>query len=415
MSLTRMLVGICVFTFFASIIGCATQDAEQSISVNASTAETPAPDTPTTWDPKSGLLIIGVRAYSMDNHDKISKDRAVLNGIAVKNTGTNTVYNIPLDQDGAVKVLPGGDYCIYSFRTYLNVNLEYCKEPFFSILPGQAINMGYVLLGVNYRGSANSIRFWPYSLYKYKRELSNNLTGDEHKRVREFIEKVFPGHDGVSDSVWYSYDQGGNTYALWFNRGGNFYFQPNPGSIFKSGHEGKWKADGNNLTFSLDEFDRHYEGTVAGDFMSGIAWDTKDGSRWVWFATKDPTRQPSYNESPQAKVIYQDSTPYPSDLLAKGVTGSVTIHYKLPLPGEGINDLMPTVNPDSMTIVDSQPKGVFDKAALDAFQYAFYANAVKDGKPVPSEGEETIRYQIVNGIPVVSYSSQLQPLAPPEH
>lgn len=416
MDLTRLriaILGVGLVACFALLVGCASSSTEQLIDA-AATSTTPAPDTTTDWDAKSGLLIIGVRAFGMTGRDQVNKDPAVLTGISIKNMETNAVYNIALHYDSAVKVVPSGSYCINSFRTYWNVELDYCRDPMFSILAGQATNLGYVFVGVNYRGGPNSIRFWPYSLYKYKRELSKNLTASEHKLVQDFIEKSRPNHPGVDDTVWYSYDQGGNTFAFWFNKGGDFFFQPNPGSIFRSGHQGTWKIDGDKISFALEQYDRYYQGTVSGSFISGTAWDSKDGSKWVWFATKDPTVQPSYNDSAQARVVYQDSTPYPKDALDKRITGFVRIHYKLPLPEEGLSDITPTVAPVDLHVVESQPSGVFDKAALEAFRYAFYANAVKDGKPVESEGEETISYQIVNGKPVVTYSTKLEPLTPPK-
>jgi hypothetical protein len=394
------------FGFLAILIGCASQSSIQVIQIPGS--QQIAEETSTSWSPSSGLMIIGVRAYEMNNRDEVSKQPALVTGISVKNEGTGAVFNIALNQDSAIKILPKGEYCINSFRTYQNVELPYCKAPFFSIISTQTTNLGYVLLGVNYRGRDDSVRYWPYELYKHQRELTDNLSLDERKVIWDFIDKSHPNLKSLDNTIWYSYTRGGIPYAMWFNKGGAFYLQYNPGNQFRNSHEGSWNVTNDNVSITLKEDDVKYDGRVKGDFMSGVAQDTKEGDRWVWFALRGLPGKFEFNSSPKAKMIFQNAVEYPKSALAKGITGYVRMDFKLPLPQKGLNGVMPTAIPDLLRVVVSRPAGVFDKAAMDAMQYAMYANGVVNGQMVSSDGEETITFQIVNGKPAINYATKLE-------
>src|ERR1051325_2378464 len=93
------------------------------LSCATSPPPTPAVPTPFTAtdvppDANNGLMIMGVRAFEMDSHDKISDERAVLTGIAVKSMDTGQSYNIFLTGDLAMTQLPAGTYCISRFPPY---------------------------------------------------------------------------------------------------------------------------------------------------------------------------------------------------------------------------------------------------------------------------------------------------------
>lgn len=77
------------------LAGCASSGGDM---VAANKPGKSVPDTATVWSQGTGLLIMGVRAFEMNNADKVSKQPTVLNGISVKNLGTSKVYNISLNE-----------------------------------------------------------------------------------------------------------------------------------------------------------------------------------------------------------------------------------------------------------------------------------------------------------------------------
>src|ERR1700743_137864 len=59
----------------------------------------------------NGMMMIGLRAFGMDDRDRIDGSPQVITGIAVRNQGTEQTFNIFLTGDFAVSQLPPGTYC----------------------------------------------------------------------------------------------------------------------------------------------------------------------------------------------------------------------------------------------------------------------------------------------------------------
>ena len=365
-------------------------------------------ETNTLVDKNSGLLIVGVRAYAMNNADRVSNEAAVFNGISVKNLDTGAIYRIPMRGDTAVKVLPKGSYCLNSFRFYINVDVEYCQGPDFMISSGEALNAGYVLVGVNYRGPSRSTRIWPYDMFRHWTELLKNLTDVERGEVKSFIGNVEPNRATLDNTIWYNYDFAGLPHNLIFGGHGDFQFESTPLRGANTRHHGTWKVGVDRVTFTDNDTSRTFEGTIKGDVMCGMA-HAKDGSTWVWYATRDPSVLLPLNSGPTARMLYQDSGIYPPEALQKGITGSVQVHFNLPLPKPGTYGTPLVSYPTDVKVVHSEPSGIFDDAAMDAIQAASYANAVVGGKEVPSDADETITFKIVDGKPVIGYATKIEP------
>ena len=364
-------------------------------------------------------MILGVNAYEMEGRDKIRRASVIMTGIAVKNMDNGKTYNIFLTKGFAITPLPAGTYCISYFRTYINVTLPYCKDPYFSVVKGLAMNLGYVLLGVNYR-DPSGVRYKPFSLYNDTQQLAFDLTPAARREVGDFLGNPSPSLTTLAGSTWYGYEFGGLDFVMKLVPGGTVEYRADPASTYGSPVAGTWTSDNSGVIITLKNGQLIYRGTLNQGLLSGTvedispesSSDSNNGAHWIWHATTNPMVTLPYNASSQAKIVYLDGIYYPKEALDKGITGLVRIHYQLPLPSAGMFGIQPTVNPINMHVIDSQPEGVFDATAQEAFASAFFSNGVVDGKPIESEGDEIITFQIVDGKPVISYSSKLEPVMP---
>ena len=370
----------------------------------------------------NGIMIMGVRAFDMDSHDHIGNDQQVLTGIAVKNQDTGQNFNIYLTGDFAVSQLPAGTYCVASFRTYSNIDLSYCKPPYFTVPQNDAVNAGYVLIGIDYRGHGGGVRYKPFYFYKSKLQLTENLTTAAANRVRNFLGDPQPSLQTLAGSKWYGYDYLGMYYEWRFKDGGVVESQADALGSYGPLIQGKWKLDGTKLTVEFPDLSLLCEGTLKGGALSGIATISTDhtksdriytDARWLWQMTSNPATPAPFGNSVQAKPVYRGGTSYPTDAFTAGTTGSVTVHYKLSKPkdtGMGFG-VPPSVLPSEVKVISSNPTGVFDSNATWAVKSSYYANLLAGGRPVESDGDETITFKIVDGKPMIGYTHPLQPLS----
>lgn len=408
----RRLTPVLVMTLISACASAPTSEKSQEPAAPAFSA------TEIAQSPDNGLMIIGVRAFEMDNQDRVSSTSTLLTGISVKNITTGQNFNIYLTGEFAISPLPPVRYCISNFRTYSNVNLTYDQQPFFDILPRDVANLGYVLLGVNYHGRGGSTRYKPFYFFKGKMLLAQNLTPAARDYVDAFLGKPRPTLSTLAGTTWYGYDFSGIFYEFKLRQDGVVEIRTFLPATDRGVMLGKWTSDGSGLAFTNDKINTIYRGKLVNGALVGTAGDSykakpePDGvltqSAWVWQATPNPAVALPFNSSPVPRLISCDAVNYPQKAFDAGIGGSVKLHYKLRLPEEWLAGPMPTSKPSIMHITASQPQGVFDSEAREVWESCFLSNAVIDGKPAESEGDETITFEVIDHVPVISYSSGLE-------
>jgi len=99
-----------------------------------------------------------------------------------------------------------------------------------------------------------------------------------------------------------------------------------------------------------------------------------------------PTPTLTFDTNPTA--VSQVPPTYPRRALRRKVEGSVTVEFLVTAQG--------TVQPDSVKVVKSNPKGTFDKAVIRAIKRWRFKVKVVDGQAVPFRARQALEFKLDN-------------------
>jgi len=84
-------------------------------------------------------------------------------------------------------------------------------------------------------------------------------------------------------------------------------------------------------------------------------------------------------------MMVQVEPKYPRDALLKGIEGKVKLAYDISAEGKAVN----------IRVLESTPKNVFDRVAVDSLKKSKYQTETRNGKPVSSLGHQvTLEFQM---------------------
>jgi protein TonB len=126
---------------------------------------------------------------------------------------------------------------------------------------------------------------------------------------------------------------------------------------------------------------------VSPSFVPDIQFDDIDGPKWTEYI-RDPIEGGSLLPSDRQLVIALGFPPeYPQSALRREIEGYAIVGFSVSKSGSVINPY----------IIESQPKGVFDRSALKGILKFKYKARMVDGHPVVTDGQQyQFTYQLDN-------------------
>jgi hypothetical protein len=286
-------------------------------------ADTSSPDSSVSAAPDGahhGLLLLGIRAYAMNDKDQASSDPAVVTALALKNMKDGTTYNVFLNYGTAIVELPPGDYCVATFKTYENVSLDYCNKPLYSIYAGGVLNAGIIIMGVNYAGKPDKIRYRVFDSFTLQRDLAAHLTGTQKKSITNYLASIPFDPTNLTGSTWYTRNESGAEEMYLFLPNGVVETYDAQGN----GYRAIWKQTGDSVTVTHNNGYAVDEGHISTGVISGLAHNVR-GDRWTWYLSRDPTDYSAFQPSVNPRLFFQAAVKYPDAALKQGLDGFVKI------------------------------------------------------------------------------------------
>lgn len=331
--------------------------------------------------------MIHLLALRMDNRGRVLPQQDILTEVQLKNLDTGRKYKVDVEKGPQVISLPAGRYCVNWFRTYTNIKLEYCRPgqfglPTVTVFPGLPTNAGRWILGIEYVGSSDRIN------YRVTHGVERDAVAAEALaklgRPAALPPAVLPG------SVWLSRDE----FDVWtlMELGQDGVLYEHGGWNEDSQALGPWHLDGNRIkveyangygSMDLEVMSSHIEGWTT----------TKDGGRSLQLWSPELLAPVPLNDTDQARVVFTQRPAMPDGSWPAFAGGEVRVSYHVPPPVMTLRGPQITVNPTQLRVVASTLPEPFGEAAIAAVQTYRFAPALRDGKPIESDGEVTVRFE----------------------
>lgn len=343
------------------------------------------------------MLGVNVRSLIAGSQMKVGAHESFVS-YAIRNLDTKTNFTTgTLRNSFYLFEVPPGTYCVNEVRTYSNQDLPLCRKKEalkFVVRAGEVTNLGYWILGVQYDGPNDRIRYQRLDAFVQQRLLAARIAAGFDPEAVARARAAHPPLDlaHLAGSIWYETDADGELSVIELAAGGTLVHA----SIDENGSTvpGVWRVEGDAVVMEINDAYATMRGKLDGPRLVG--WYTNKDGHWAkWIATRDPFEYVEYGDGVTLEPIWQRRFKWPEGVPKDGPPGSVTVAYDVLPPTEGRLGTKPASLPrQPVEVLRSEPPGLYDALAVALVENRRYAPMKGPDGFIAKRVEETITFPL---------------------